>query len=132
MSYKNDIVSYRPPPLANAELAVMELLWSKDRLTARDLREQLYPGATKAQHGTVQRLLQRLEDKGFVERDRALAVHLFSAAISRQAYASGQLESLADKLTGGSLAPLITHLVEEKKISRAEIKKLRKILGERS
>ncbi len=131
MSYKNDIVSYRPPPLANAELAVMELLWSKDRLTARDLREQLYPGATKAQHGTVQRLLQRLEDKGFVERDRTLAVHLFSAAISRQAYASGQLESLADKLTGGSLAPLITHLVEQEKISRAEIRKLRKILGEK-
>ena len=119
------------PPLANAELAVMELLWRQDRLTARQLREQLYPGATKAQHGTVQRLLQRLEDKGFVERDRTLPVHLFSASISRQAYASSQLESLADKLTGGSLAPLITHLIEEKKISRAEIKKLRKLLDAR-
>ncbi len=116
------------PTLANAELAVMELLWSEDRMTARDIREQLYPGTTKAQHGTVQRLLQRLEDKGFVERDRSLSVSLFSALISRQAYASGQLESLADKLTGGSLAPLITHLMEEKKISRAEIKKLRQIL----
>ena len=116
------------PPLANAELAVMELLWRQDRLTARQLREQLYPGATKAQHGTVQRLLQRLEDKGFVERDRTLPVHLFSASVSRQAYASSQLESLADKLTGGSLAPLITQLIEEKKISRAEIKKLRELL----
>ena len=106
----------------------MELLWEQDRLTARKLREQLYPSASKAQHGTVQRLLQRLEDKGFVERDRTLPVHLFSAVISRQAYASSQLESLADKLTGGSLAPLITHLMEEKKISRAELKKLRRIL----
>ncbi len=120
------------PTLANAELAVMELLWEEDRWTARDIRERLYPGSTKAQHGTVQRLLQRLEDKGFVERDKSLPVHLFSAAISRQAYASGQLESLADKLTGGSLAPLITHLMEEKKISRAEIRKLRQILDDRS
>ena len=71
---------------------------------------------------------QRSIHKGFVERDRSLPVHLFSALISRQAYASSQLESLADKLTGGSLAPLITHLMEEKKISRAEIKKLRQIL----
>ncbi len=115
-------------PLANAELAVMELLWQRDRSTARQLKEQLYPFATKAQHGTVQRLLQRLEDKGFVARDSTLSVHLFSASISREAYASSQLESLADKLTGGSLAPLITHLIEEKKISRAELKKLRKIL----
>jgi BlaI family penicillinase repressor len=74
-------------PLANAELAVMELLWQGNPLTAREIRERLYPDANKAQHGTVQRLLQRLEDKGYVERDRSLFVHLFSAAISRQAYA---------------------------------------------
>jgi len=66
--------------LANAELAVMNLLWQNDLLTARQIREKLYPDAAKAQHGTVQRLLQRLEDKGYVERDRSLSVHLFSAA----------------------------------------------------
>lgn len=114
--------------LANAELAIMELLWETDRLTARDIRERLYPGAAKAQHGTVQRLLQRLEDKGFVVRDRHLAVHLFTAAISREEYASRQLESLAARLTGGSLAPLVTHLVEQKRISRDEIDRLRQIL----
>ena len=119
-----------PVPLANAELAVMELLWQRDRLTARQLREKLYPGSDKAQHGTVQRLLQRLEDKGFVERDHDLPVHFFVARISRQSYASSQLESLANKLSGGSLAPLITHLIEQKKISRAEIKRLRKILAD--
>lgn len=117
-----------PVSLANAELAVMELLWERERWTARDLREALYPGSDRAQHGTVQRLLQRLEDKGFVERDRTLPVHLFSARISRAAYAGGQLESLADRLTGGSLAPLITHLIDERKLSRAEIQRLRKIL----
>lgn len=106
----------------------MELLWDEERLTARSIREQLYPSARKAQHGTVQRLLQRLKDKGFVERDRELAVHLFSALISREACAGSQLESLADKLTGGSLAPLITHLMEQKKISRSELKRLRQIL----
>ena len=116
------------PPLANAELAVMDLLWENDRLTAREIREQLYPDANKAQHGTVQRLLQRLEDKGYVERDRTLAVHLFAPAISRQTYAGGQLELLADKLTAGSLAPLITHLIEKKRISRAEINRIRTIL----
>jgi len=118
----------KQPSLANAELAVMDLLWQHERLTARQLREQLYPDATKAQHGTVQRLLQRLEDKGYVERDRSLSVHMFSAKISRQAYAGTQLESLAEKLTGGSLAPLITHFLEEKKISRKEIRRLRAIL----
>ena len=116
------------PPLANAELAVMDLLWENDRMTARQIREHLYPDAAKPQHGKVQRLLQRLEGKGYVERDRTIAVHFFSAAISRQTYAGQQLESLADKLTAGSFTPLITHLVEERKISRDEIKRIRAIL----
>ena len=119
------------PTLANAELAVMELLWDESGLTARKIRETLYPDATRAQHGTVQRLLQRLEDKGFVTRDKSLPVHLFSASFSREAYASGQLESLTAKLTGGSIAPLITHLIEQDRITPDEIKRLRKILEAR-
>jgi predicted transcriptional regulator len=115
-------------PLANAELAIMELLWQNERLTARQIREQLYPDETKAQHGTVQRLLQRLEEKGYVRRDRSLSVHLFSAAIPRRTYAGQQLESLADKLTAGSFAPLITHLLEHQKISRDEIDRIRALL----
>jgi len=138
LSYNTDVQSYSTrkepvparPPLANAELAIMELLWDAQRLTAREIREVLYPGSTKAQHGTVQRLLQRLEDKGFVARDRNLPVYFFSALISREEYASSQLESLAQRLTGGSLAPLVTHLVEEKRISRSEIERLRQILGD--
>ena len=117
-------------PLASAELAVMDLLWERKPLTARTIRETLYADASKAQHGTVQRLLQRLEAKGFVERDRTLPVHLFSPSLSREAYASGQLESLTGKLTGGSLAPLITHLIEEERITPEEIRRLRQILSD--
>jgi predicted transcriptional regulator len=120
----------KSPALANAELAIMNLLWQSDNITAREIREKLYPDASKSQHGTVQKLLQRLEEKGFVERDRRLPVHLFSAAISRETYACSQLESLAAKLTGGSFAPLITHLIEANKISRHEIEEIRAILDE--
>ncbi len=108
----------------------MELLWNSTQRTARQIREQLYGDSDKAQHGTVQRLLQSLEEKGFVHRDRSLGVHLFSALVGREAYGGLQLESLAEKLTGGSIAPLITHLLDEKKLDKAEIKRLRKILEE--
>ena len=110
----------------------MELLWPADRLTARHIRESLYPGASRGQHGTVQRLLQRLEDKGFVERDRALSVHLFSAVISRAAYASSQLESLADKLTEGAIAPFISHLIDTKRLSEKDRRAIRELLRRKS
>lgn len=118
------------PELTNAEMAIMELLWESERLTARQIRERLYGDSDKAQHGTVQRLLQSLEEKQFVRRDRTLFVHLFSSIVSREAYGSLQLESLAKKLTGGSIAPLLTHLLDQKKLNKAEIKRLRKLLEE--
>lgn len=108
----------------------MDLLWRHPELTARQIRDLLYPDSDKAQHGTVQRLLQRLEEKGFVGRDRACTPHLFSACYSREEYAGLQLESLTEKLTGGSLAPLITHLIDNQKISRGELNRLRKLLNE--
>ena len=118
------------PTLPNAELAVMELVWRKGRITARQILDRLYPDAPKPQHGTVQRLLQRLAAKGFVVRDRSLGISVFSSVISRDAYASAQLESLANRLTQGSLVPMITRLVADNKLSRAEIEKLRRILEE--
>ena len=115
--------------LANSELAVMDLLWQRENaMTAREIRELLYPTSTKAQHGTVQRLLQRLEAKQFVTRDKSLSVHFFAAAISRNEYAGQQLETLAEKLTSGSFAPMITHLVEHKKISSKDVDRIRHIL----
>ena len=117
-------------PLANAELAVMDLLWRNDRMTARQIRESLYPDETRSQHGTIQRLLQRLEEKGYVLRDRSLNIHFFTARISRRDYAGGQLESLASRLTGGSFAPLITHLVERNKLSGKDLEQIRAILDE--
>jgi BlaI family penicillinase repressor len=116
-------------PLANAELAVMDLLWKQERMTARQIREALYPDETRAQHGTVQRLLQRLEDKGYLRRDRNLNIHFFSASITRRDYAGSQLESLASRLTGGSFAPLITHLVERNKLTRKDMDQIRAILN---
>lgn len=116
------------PKLANAELAVMEQLWQKGAQTARLLREHLYPDAASSMHGTIQRLLQRLEDKGFVHRDRDRAAHLFTPRVSRAAYAAGRLEALADQVTGGSFVPMITHLVEERKLSDADMERLRRLL----
>ena len=117
-------------PLANSELAIMDLLWKHGQLTAREIREKLYSDATKAQHGTVQKLLQRLEDKGLIERDRSEFVHRFKPTVSRKRYAGSQLEELASKLTSGSFAPLITHLVETSKISGDDITAIRQILDE--
>jgi BlaI family penicillinase repressor len=118
-------------PLANAELSVMELLWDNGSLTARQIQDELYGEYDRSQHGTVQRLLQRLADKRLVRRERAGAANAFSACISREEYAGSQLESLVSRLMGGSIAPLLSHLIDQKRLTRTELRRLREILDGR-
>lgn len=118
-------------PLANAELAVMELLWDHGAMTARQVQDRLYGASDRSQHGTVQRLLQRLEDKDFVRRDRATPANTFTPCLSRAEYAGAQLETLAERLTGGSIAPLLSNLIDRKRLSRAELRRLRELLDGR-
>ena len=120
-----------PAALANAELSVMQLLWDHGALTARQVQDRLYGESDRSQHGTVQRLLPRLEDKDFVKREKIGATNAFSARISREEYAGSQLESLVERLTGGSIAPLLAHLVDQRRLGRAELRRLREILDGR-
>ena len=68
----------------------------------------------------MQKLLERLEAKGYVHRDRRRPVHVFAAAIDRDALIGRRLRDMAEKLCGGSLTPLLTHLVRAKRLTAAE------------
>ncbi len=117
-------------PIPDAELQVLKVMWAVDRPTAREITEAIYGKATTSNVGTVQTLLQRLEKKGCVKRDRSEYVHRFSANVSEADVAGRQLEILAAKVSGGSLVPFITHLVQAKRLSRKEKEAIRRLLEE--
>jgi predicted transcriptional regulator len=110
------------------ELDVLRVLWDRPDVTARAITKVLYPSATPSDIATVQKLLQRLEAKGLVQRNRSLHVHTFAAAISRTELAGVQVEQMVENLTGGSFAPVIMHLVQSKRLRPEEIRQLREFL----
>jgi predicted transcriptional regulator len=70
------------------ERLLMDLLWSTDRpLTANELRDALLDPANSGTKPlattTVLTVLSRLENKGFVTRDRGSRPHGYSAVSSR-------------------------------------------------
>ena len=118
--------SIQSPPgfneLPKAEqVRYLQSLWDHGPSTIRQLTERLYPAVTPGNYGTVQKLLERLEkDDGYVIRDRSETPHVFEAAITRDAYIGGQLRSMAQRLCGGSLTPLLTHLIKTEALSPAD------------
>src|SRR5438067_6238398 len=116
-----------PQDITDAELSILQALWDAGPATIRQLTEALYPGGGVAHYATVQKLLERLEAKGCVRRDRSAGVptfrgspHVFAAAVGRDELIGRRLQSLAEKLCGGSLTPILSHLLQSRPLSAAE------------
>src|SRR2546423_12946651 len=93
------------------ELAVLQELWRKPGMSIRQITERLYPRRTAAHYGTVQKQLERLEAKAFMQRDRSLSVHLFTAAVDRDALVGRRVDAMGDKLRDGALTPILSPLL---------------------
>ena len=120
-----------PRDVTDAELALLQVLRDRGPATIRQLTETLNEGAcSTGQYGTTQKLLDRLEDKGFVRRDRGGPVHVFAAAVDREELIGRRLRDVAEKLCGGSLTPLLTHLVRARKLNDQERQELRDLIDE--
>jgi len=115
-------------PVTDAEFAVLEFLWQAGSATKRDLIAALYPRGAESDVATVQKLLERLEAKGHVTRDRSELAHVFTSVTRKNEFVGEQLARMAQKLSGGALAPLVMHLVESKKLTKRERDKLRSLL----
>jgi BlaI family transcriptional regulator, penicillinase repressor len=117
-----------PRDITDAELAVLQALWVHGAQPIRRIAELLYVGARPSQYATVQKLLERLEGKGCVERDRSSSIHVFVAAIDREELVGRRLQDVAEKLCGGSWTPLLTHLVQAEKLSASDLEALRQLI----
>ena len=119
-----------PQDITDAELAVLQVLWDQGRETIRELTDTLYPAGTGVHYATVQKLLERLEAKKFVKRDRTAWPHRFESLIGRDDLISRRLQLTADKLCEGALAPLLTNLVRATRLSSEERQSLRSLLDD--
>jgi predicted transcriptional regulator len=119
-----------PHDVTDTELALLQVLWDGGPATIRQLTDVLYPGGGTAQYATVQKLLERLEAKGYVQRERTPPAHVFTASLAREDLIGRRLQDMAQKLCGGSLTPLLTHLVRTRGLTARERQELRDLIDD--
>jgi predicted transcriptional regulator len=109
---------------------VLDALWSGGPATIRRIADLVYPSGTAAHYATVQKLLERLEAKACVARDRGAFAHVFSAAVEREDVIAQRLRVVAEQLCEGSLTPLLLQLVHGARLSAEERAALKKLIDE--
>lgn len=119
-----------PQDVTDAELAVLEVLWRRGPTTVRNIAEELYSGCNPSQQATVQKLLERLQGKQCVARDRDNWPHTFEAGIERDDLIGRKLQQTADRLCEGSVQPLLMHLVKAGRLSPQDRRSLRDLLDQ--
>jgi predicted transcriptional regulator len=114
--------------VTDAELAVLQVLWDRGPATRRQITDALYPGGGPSSYTTVQKLLERLQEKEYVSRSSEPGVLTFTAAVDRDGLISRRLQDVAQKLCGGSLTPLLMNLVRARPLSAQELDELQEFI----
>ena len=117
---------FRSP--SDAELRLLEMLWRLGPRTVREVAHELYGEPSTVQYRTVQVQLDRLSKKGLVERDRDGRPQRFKALVDRSHFIGEELQTMADRVCEGSLAPLLLNLAGRAKLSDDQRDALMKII----
>lgn len=114
--------------VSDTELEVLKVLWDLGQGTVRDLMERLEAQGRSWAYTTVQTLVMRLKQKGFVSTRKEGKAHLFTPAVSQPELLSLELGDLADRVCDGRATPLMLTLVREHAFSAEELRELRRML----
>jgi predicted transcriptional regulator len=111
--------------LTNREAELMEVIWERGPSTVAEVRDQL---SNDLAYTTVLTILRNLETKGFVTHNEEGRAHRYVARVARDAARRSALRDLSKKLFKGSAALLLTHLVEDQKLSSEDLNRVKALL----
>jgi predicted transcriptional regulator len=108
--------------LGDRELDVMGALWDIESGTVAEVRERL---PAELAYTTVLTILRNLEAKGFVRHTVEGKAHRYHPRVAQRTARRNALAHIVDKLFQGSPEQLIAQLVEDEKLSAADLRRLR-------
>jgi BlaI family penicillinase repressor len=110
--------------ITDAELEIMKELWENKKLSLNGLTEKLNEKEPKNKN-TIKTLLYRLIEKGAVKSiNKNQKENEFKANISKEKYLKKENQSFLNKLYNGNTSNMLLNFVENKEISKEELKRL--------
>ena len=94
-----------PPPISEAELDVLKVLWKQGPGTVREINTQLKRKKRRWAYNTVLTLLTRLKEKGYVTSKKQGVAYVFHSVVSREKLLGQSLTELANRVCDGTASP---------------------------
>jgi BlaI family transcriptional regulator, penicillinase repressor len=110
-----------------SELEILRVLWEHGPSTVRFVMQELNK-IRELNYTATLKLMQLMVDKGILKRDERKMQHVYHVVEAEDKTRERLLDKFLDTLYQGSAASLMIQLVEKKKVSPADLKKMKELL----
>ena len=116
----------RSPTLTEAELRLMDVLWSCGECTVGDVVDAL--GDPPLAYNTVLTTLRILENKGYVQHRSVGRAFVYVQKIGRDQARSSVIDYVISRFFDNSPRALMLQLLDDEKLGEADVERIRTLL----
>ena len=114
--------------ISDAESRVLEVLWRDGPSTSERVIDALAGESWEV--STIKTLLARLVKKRAIRARQQGRRYIYSAVLTREQWITTESEGLLARLFGGRVAPLVQHFGQHRRLSKADIAELKRLIEE--
>ena len=115
----------KSPTLTEAELKLMEVLWSRGESTVGEV-VSAFPPKKRPAYSTVLTILRILEQKQYITHRKEGRAFVYAAKVGRQEVRRGALNFLMSRFFDNSPELLMLNILERQKMDPLELQRLKK------
>jgi len=116
--------------LTDLQLALIRVLWDRGEASVADVHAAVARERNLALT-TVATILTRLERSGHITRRQAGRHYLYRPLVSEEEVRRSMVSGLAERLFGGDVTALVSHLLSEGEINPGDLDRVRRILEQK-
>jgi predicted transcriptional regulator len=117
------------PPLAEAQLEIMNILWRSGGGTVADVLEEVRLRRPVSRN-TIQTMLTRLDEKGWLEHREEGGSFFYTPVVPRTKAQSQVIGRVVDTVFDGSAAGIVMALLQNRSLTREEAVQIRRMIKE--
>jgi len=115
--------------LGDLQYAIMRILWDEGEATVARVQEKLSDDRDRALT-TIATMLTKMEKKGVVAHKSEGRQFIYRPLVSESDVHRSMVSDLTARLFKGDFKALVSHLLTEQEIDRAELKRLKSLIQE--
>ena len=114
-------------PLTEAQREIMEVIWQRGEVTVSEVRSALTSKRDLARN-TVQTMMVRLEERGWLKHREDGRTFIYSARIPRTKSLGAKVAQMVDRFFAGSPEDMVTALMEYRGLTPEEAGRIRDMI----